>query len=286
MARQTSFDNQLPSCRPPLIENRPPCLLGLPNNIQNQQMMYQQANPQQPFQQFGPNNPIHGPAQFVENRPRFNPGQFQGPIGPRAIGPRLEYRPRGPVAGGSMQGLNYNCPPNQPGYHPIQSFQNPNIIMQENQIRPIQNNQNPILQGNLGCSLIGNPNVLLPGNSIPLLSGNLPLPMQGFPRQQAPPTSQGPLIQTIQNTQMSSQPPFENRPFQEPQFESRNTYDTRTSFLDQIPSSPFNNALTVSQQSASNVHSVSLPPGHKILINPHFRGAVQPANDSKSFNKR
>lgn len=254
-------------------------------------MIFQQPNPQQPFQQpFGPNGPMQGPpAQFAENRPQFNPGQFQGPLGPRPIGSRLpEYGPRGPLPAGSMQGPNYNCPPNQPPYHSSmqQPFQNPPGIMQEN--RPMQGNQGPLLQGNPGGgSLLGNPNMLLPGNPPNMLppGGNLPMPpMQGFPRQQPP---QGPPIQNLPpNVQMPSQPPFENRlpPFQEPQFEGRSAYDARAGYHpDQVPNSQFNNTMPpVPQQSVSNVsHSVSLPPGHKILINPHFRGTVQPANDGK-----
>lgn len=205
-------------------------------------------------------------------------------------------------AGGSMQGPNYNCPPGQPPYHPMQPFQNPGGIMAENQMRPMPGNQGPpLLQGNPGGSLFGNPNMLLPGNpSLPLLpAGNLPLPVQqGFPRQQPPapppppppppqgPPSQGPppVQQNLPNAQMpSQQPPYENRlPFQEPQFEGRNAYDARAGYSDQVPNSQFNNTMQpVPQQSASNVHSVSLPPGHKILINPHFRGAVQPTNDGE-----
>ncbi|XP_011166606.1 RNA-binding protein 33 isoform X2 [Solenopsis invicta] len=287
------FENQPPTCRPPLIETRPPCLLGVPSNVQNQQMMYQQANPQQPFQQpFGPNGPMQGPpAQFAENRPQFNPGQFQGPLGPRPIGSRLpEYGPRGPLTGvGSMQGPSYNCPPNQPPYHlPMQPpFQNPAGIMPEN--RPMQGNQGPLLQGNPGGgSLLGNPNMLLPPGNPPSMlppGGNLPMPpMQAFPRQQP---SQGPPMQNLPpNMQIPSQPPFENRlpPFQESQFEGRGSYDARTSYHpDQVPNSQFNNAMPpVPQQSVSNVsHGVSLPPGHKILINPHFRGTVQPANEAR-----
>ncbi|XP_011645007.1 RNA-binding protein 33-like [Pogonomyrmex barbatus] len=290
--RPNNFDNQPLVCRPPLIETRPPCLLAVPSNVQNQQIMYQQANPQQPFQQpFGLNGPIQGPpAQFAENRPQFNPGQFQGPLGPRPIGSRLlEYGPRGSLPAGSMQGPNYNCPPNQPPYHsPMQPpFQNPGGIMQEN--RPMQGNQGPLLQGNPGGgSLLGNPNVLLPGNPPNLLppGGNLPMPpIQGFPRQQP---SQGPPMQNLPpNVQMPSQPPFEqNRlpPFQEPQFENRSVFDARAGYHpDQVPNNQFNNTIQpVPQQSASNVsHGVSLPPGHKILINPHFRGTVQPANDAR-----
>lgn len=234
------------------------------------------------------------PAQFAENRPQFNPGQFQGPLGPRPINSRLpEYGPRGPLTGGSMQGQNYNCPPNQPPYHsqPMQPpFQNPAGIMQEN--RPMQVNQGPLLQGNPGGgSLLGNPNILLPGNTPSMLppGGNLPMPpMQRFPRQQP---AQGPPMQNLPpNVQMSSQPLFENRlpPFQEPPFEGRNAYDTRAGYHpDQVPNNQFNNNAMppVPQQSVSNVsHSVSLPPGHKILINPHFRGTVQPANDGKSYS--
>lgn len=231
------------------------------------------------------------PGQFAENRPQFNPGQFQGSLGPRPINSRLpEYGPRGPLTAGSMQGQSYNCPPNQPPYHsPMQPpFQNPAGIMQEN--RPMPVNQGPLLQGNPGGgSLLGNPNMLLPGNPPNMLppGGNLPMPpIQGFPRQQP---AQGPPMQNLPpNVQMPSQPPFENRlpPFQEPQFEGRNAYDARAGYHpDQVPNNQFNNAMPpVPQQSVSNVsHSVSLPPGHKILINPHFRGTVQPANDGEFF---
>lgn len=263
--------------------------------------MYQQNNPQQPFQQpFGPNGPMQGPpTQFTENRPQFNPGQFQGPLQLRQpVSSRAsEYGPRGPlvVAGGPMQGPNFNCSPHQPPYHPPMQppFQNTGGIMQEN--RPVQSNQGnqgnqgSLLQGNPGGgSLLGNPN-MLPGNppNMMLPGGNLPIPVQGFPRQQQPlPSSQGPPMQNIPpNMQMPSQPPFDNRlpPFHEPHFENRNAYDARGGYHpDQVPNSPFNN--TVPQQSASNVsHSVSLPPGHKILINPHFRGTVQPANDGEFY---
>ncbi|XP_011063032.1 PREDICTED: RNA-binding protein 33-like [Acromyrmex echinatior] len=282
-----SFENQPSVCRPPLIETRPSCLLGVLSNMQNQQIIYQQANPQQSFQQpFGLNGPMQGPpAQFAENRPQFNPGQFQSPLGPR---PRLpEYGPRGPLTVGSMQGPGYNCPPNQPPYHSSMQppFSNPVGIMQEN--RPIQNNQGPLLQSNSGgVSLLGNPNILPPGNPNMLPpGGNLPMPpMQGFPRQQP---SQGPPMQNLPSVpQMPSQPPFENRlpPFQESQFEGRSVYDARAGYHpDQVPNSQFNNTMPpVPQQSVSNVsHSVSLPPGHKILINPHFRGTVQPGNDAR-----
>ncbi|EFN64480.1 hypothetical protein EAG_01817 [Camponotus floridanus] len=309
-ARPGNFDNQPPACRPPLIETRPPCLLGVPSNVppnQQQIMFQQQANPPQPFQQpFGPNGPLQGPpAQFAENR-QFNPGQFQGPMGPRSIGSQRlpEYGLRGPLAGGSIQGPNYNCPPNQQSpYHPPMQpppFQNPSGVMQEN--RPgMQGNQGgPLLQNPGGGSLLGNPNcLLLPGNPPNMLlpgGGNLPVSMgQGFPRQQQalPSASQGPPMQNLPpNVQISSQPPpFENRlppppppQFQEPQFEGRNAYDARGFHpSDQVPNSQFNNTMQpVPQQSASNVsHSVSLPPGHKILINPHFRGTVQPANDTR-----
>ncbi|XP_011699649.1 PREDICTED: RNA-binding protein 33-like [Wasmannia auropunctata] len=299
MARP-GFENQPPACRPPLIETRPPCLLGVPSNVQNQQIMYQQANPQQPFQQpFGPNGPMQGPppAQFAESRPQFNPGpQFQGPLGPPRPGPLMgsrppEYGPRGP-----MQGPGYNCPSNhQPPYHsPMHPpFQNPVGIMQES--RPMPGNQGPLLQGNPGGgSHHGNPNMLPPGNPnmLPPPGGNLPMPppMQGFPRQQ--PTQGPPPMQNLPPNvpQMPSQPPFESRlpppppPFQEPrEFEGRGGYDARAGYHpDQVPNSQFNNTMPpIPQQSVSNVSHMSLPPGHKILINPHFRGTVQPASDAR-----
>ena len=72
---------------------------------------------------------------FVDNRPQFNPNQFQGQMGPRVLGPRLDYGPRGGLAGslGSLQGPSYNHPSNQPSYVQIQpgAFQNSGVLIQE-----------------------------------------------------------------------------------------------------------------------------------------------------------
>ncbi|XP_043249999.1 uncharacterized protein LOC122396005 isoform X2 [Colletes gigas] len=280
-ARNLNFDNQPPACRPPLLEARPPFLLGVPNNVQNQQIIYQQPNSQvQPYQHYSPNGSLQGPTHFIDNRPQFNPNQFQGQVGPRVIGPRLDYGPRGGLSG-SLQGPPYNHPSNQPPYVQMQPgpFQNSSVLIQDNQTRLMQSNQGPLLQGNLGGSLLGNLNPLVSGSSTPLLQGNQSLPLQGFPRQ---PSSQGPSI-NHPNVQIPNQSLFENRPsFQETQFENRPVYDSRSGYSDQVPNSQFNtNTLPVPQQSTSNVPNVPLPPGHKILINPHFRGAVQSTNDAR-----
>lgn len=319
MVRQGSnfVDNQPPVCRPPLIDTRPPLIetrppllesrppfhLGVSSNVQNQQIMYQQANQQQPFQQpFGPSGPIQGPpTQFPENRPQFNPGQFQGLMGPRPMSPRLLEYPgsRGPLLARPMQGgSNYNCAPNHPPMQspmqppipsPMQSsmqqpFQNPGGILQENH----RSMPGPpgLLPGNPGRgSLLGTPN-MPPGNAphmLPSGGGNPPMPIQGFPRQQQSmlPPSQGlPVPNLPPNVQMPpNQPPhFENRPppFQESHYQDRNApYDTRPGYHpDQMSGGQFNDTM---QQTSSNM----LPPGHKILINPHFRGTVQPTNDGE-----
>ncbi|XP_076233470.1 uncharacterized protein LOC143178597 isoform X2 [Calliopsis andreniformis] len=280
-ARNANFDNQPPPCRPPLLETRPPFLLGIPNNVQNQQIIYQQPTSQvQPFQHYSPNGSLQGPTHFVDNRPQFNPNQFQGQMGPRVIGPRLDYGPRGGI-GGSLQGPPYNHPSNTPTYVQVPQgpFQNAGVLMQDNQARLMQNNQGPLLQGNPGGTLLGNLNPLVPGTPVPLIQGNQTLPMQGFPRQTS---SQGPPI-NHPNVQIPNQPPFESRPpFQEVQFENRSIYDSRSGYPDQVPTSQFNtSSLPVPQQSTSNVPNVPLPPGHKILINPHFRGAVQSTSDAR-----
>ncbi|OAD58740.1 hypothetical protein WN48_10285 [Eufriesea mexicana] len=288
--RNANFDNQQPAaCRPPLLETRPPFLLGVPNNMQNQQIIYQQQNSQiQPFQHYSPNGSLQGPSHFVDNRPQFNPNQFQNQVNPRIIGPRLDYGPRAGLSG-SLQGPSYNHPSNQSPYVQIQPgptavtapFQNSTVLMQDNQARLIQNNQGPLLQGNPGGTLLGNLNSVVPGTSAPLLQNSQPLPLQGFPRQAS---SQGPLINHPNVNQISNQSHFENRPpFQEAaQFENRPIYDSRTGYSDQVSTSQFNtNTLPVPQQSTSNVPNVPLPPGHKILINPHFRGAVQSTNDAR-----
>lgn len=259
--------------------------------MQNQQIIYQQQNSQiQPFQHYSPNGSLQGPSHFVDNRPQFNPNQFQSQVNPRIIGPRLDYGPRGAGLSGSLQGPSYNHPSNQSPYVQIQPgptavtapFQNSAVLMQDNQTRLIQNNQGPLLQGNPGGTLLGNLSSVVPGTSAPLLQ-NQPLSLQGFPRQAS---SQGPLINHPNVNQIPNQSHFENRPsFQEAaQFENRPIYDSRTGYSDQVSTSQFNtNTLPVPQQSTSNVPNVPLPPGHKILINPHFRGAVQSTNDGKSF---
>lgn len=258
--------------------------------MQNQQIIYQQQNSQvQPFQHYSPNGSLQGPSHFVDNRPQFNPNQFQSQVGPRIIGPRLDYGSRAGLPG-SLQGPPYNHPSNQPPYVQIQPapsaattpFQSSATLMQDNQTRLIQNNQAPLLQGNTG-SLLGNLSSVVSGTSAPLLQSNQPLPMQGFPRQAS---SQGPLINHPNVNQIPNQSLFENRPpFQEAaQFENRPVYDSRSGYSDQVPTSQFNtNTLPVPQQSTSNVPNVPLPPGHKILINPHFRGAVQSTNDGKFY---
>ncbi|XP_076754130.1 uncharacterized protein LOC143425311 isoform X3 [Xylocopa sonorina] len=293
-ARNPNFDNQPPSaCRPPLLESRSPFLLGVPNNVPSQQIIYQQPNsPQvQPFQHYSPNGSIQGLTHFIDNRQQFNPNQFQNQLGPRLIGPRLDYG-SGSRTGlpGSLQGPSYH-PSNQSLYAQIQGpaaaattapFQNSAVLMQDNQTRSLmQNNQGPLLQGNPGGSLLGNLNPVVPGTSASLLQGSQPLSLQGFSRQVS---SQGPLVSHPNIGQIPNQSSFENRPpFQEPtQFENRSIYDSRSGYSDQVPTSQFNtNTLPVPQQSASNVPNVPLPPGHKILINPHFRGAVQSTNDAR-----
>ncbi|KAL2719029.1 RNA-binding protein 33-like isoform X1 [Vespula squamosa] len=286
------FDNQQPLCRPPLLEARPPFLLGLPNNVQNQQIMYQQPNssPIQNFQQFSSNNPLQGPTHFIDNRPPFNPNQFQSSMGSRAIGPRLEFGPRGPIAT-PLQAPPYNCSTNPTSFAQIpQVFQSSGAIMQDNPNRHLPNNQTSLLHGNSGGSLLGNPNPILSGNSSQILHGNqsLPLqgnqilPIQGYPRP--PVSNQGPPIQNPPSTQISSGSSFENRaPFQDQHFENRPSYDSRHPYPDQLQNNQFNSNIipTVSQQSNSNIPNVPLTPGHKILINPHFRGAVQPTNDAR-----
>lgn len=212
-------------------------------------------------------------------------------MGPRVIGPRLDYGPRAGLPG-SLPGPPYGHTSNQSPYVQTQTaavavapgpFQGSAVLMQDNQARLMQNNQGPLLHGNPTGSLLGNLNPMGPGASAPLLQGNQPLPMQGFPRQTS---SQGPLIGHPNVTQISNPGPFENR-FQETgQFDSRPVYDSRSGYTDQVPTSQFStNTLPVPQQSASNVPTVPLPPGHKILINPHFRGAVQSTNDGECTRK-
>ncbi|XP_066597147.1 RNA-binding protein 33-like [Prorops nasuta] len=295
-----SFDNQdPPQFRPlPPVENR---FIGGPlNNIQQQQIIFQQQNMQQmpPFQQssnFSNNGLLLAPGHFPENRPPFNPSQsqFHGSIGPiRTIGPRMEHFGSRPGLPGPGPGASPYGPPNQQVFmQPPALFQRPPGIgggpvnMPQSLPRHMQGNPvpNSILTHNSN-SLLPNPNQH-PGNS----SGQI-LPgmsMQGFPhRQQVPLPPPGPHMSQI------SGPVFENRPpsshFQEPVFPGRPPYE-RPNYTDQ-PNNQFNNNLPPPQPlpnqqllSGSNP-TIPLSQGHKILINPHFRGNVQAGgNDGPKF---
>ncbi|XP_046423310.1 RNA-binding protein 33-like isoform X1 [Neodiprion fabricii] len=289
------FENQRPQYRAPLLENRPQYAPPVPRmNIPNQQITpFPQNNAQMvpPYGQFSMNGPQQHPRpQFVENRPPFNPNQFQGmigPPGPRLMGPRPEFDPRGPLLGTAPQ---QNYPPNQPPpqfiiHNQPQHFQNQGqpipgnpgpMPMQGNQLPvvpvnqgpPMQGNQRPMMQPHQGVPLLRNPGSLMPGHLRPPIHNQIPV-MQSHPNA---PNLPNPVT-------------FENvPPYQDPHFcqEARPVYDSRPVYNDQPPPNQYNNGPPVppAQPTPGNVPN-PLPPGHKILINPHFRGAVQPTQDSR-----
>ncbi|XP_012261159.2 RNA-binding protein 33-like isoform X2 [Athalia rosae] len=288
-----SFENQRLPFRPTLLENRPQFPPGPRLNIPNQQIPFQQNNPQvpPPYTQFPLNGPLQGRPQFMENRPPFNPNQFQGlagPPGPRLMGPRPEFDPRAPPQ---------NFPPNQPQFIHNQShhFQNqgpqvqgnqgPPPPMQGNQGLPIpmQGNQVPLGQVNRNLPMQGNPRPSMQGNQGPLLLRNPGPPMPGHLRPQI--HNQIPVMQGHSNPlNIQNQVPFENmRPYQDPRFcqETRPVYDSRPVYNEQPPPVQYNNGPPGLPPQPTGNMPTPLPPGHKILINPHFRGAVQPTADAR-----
>lgn len=79
---------------------------------------------------------------------------------------------------------------------------------------------------------------------------------------------------------------FDNRPpYQEaiPQYDNRVPYESNNQgYNDQPPIAQFSNAANHGQlQQNPTLPNVPIAPGHKILINPHFRGAVQPPTDGE-----
>ncbi|XP_015601189.1 RNA-binding protein 33 isoform X2 [Cephus cinctus] len=259
------------SNQPPFMHNQP--------HFQNQGLSAMSEN------QGRPNQGTHGPPMQGNPGPLMhgNPGLLipgnQGPIMQGNQGPPMQGN-RGP---------------------PMQGNQGP--TMQGNQGPPMQGNQGPPMQRNQGLPMQGNQGPSMPRNQGP--------PMQQFSRPSGP--NQGPSVQSHENPPIQhNQPSFENRPpFQGAHFESRPIYESRPMYNDQPPDSQFNNVPAVPQQPGPNVtnipnipnvpnvpntptisngpnapnvpnlSSVPLPPGHKILINPHFRGVVQPTSDAR-----
>lgn len=246
----------------------------------NPQMMYHQANPHPPrYQQFPQGHPHQQGHHFNEPGPRPPFNQFQGiPQGPRLQNPRMEFRPRHP-------GPRFNGPPNQQQFMQPQPphFQGP---------RPPIGPHDGMMPG----PPQGGPSLLGPGpHPMGHSQGNQGPPMHpGHPniRSQGPDggmgqifrppgPNHGPPMSNHPNAPMNNQSQFENRPtFQEQNFEGRNMYSgPRPPYNNQQPVNQFNNPMPVRPQQGAAVPNVPLPPGHKILINPHFRGTPQPPND-------
>ena len=289
MRGQPTFPEQQKPFRPPLLEDRPPIYARPPTNNHpmsqpQQQIIYQQNNPQPPqYLQNGPPQP--NVPHYADTRTSFNQPQY--PIisqGPRMnhVGPRPDYRPRG---GPQMSGMpqRFSCPPAVPP----QYLQN-----------PPQHFQVPMVPGNHGPSLLGTPGLphQVP-NQVqvpPGIHGNPGGPMtinQGPPMQENPGSV---MMQNFprmppqnQRQPLPNQQAFDSRPvFQEPTYEGRPTiYDARPNMYNQPPQplNHINSSVPVAplQSGPPHIPNVPLPPGHKILINPHFRGAVQPNSDGK-----
>ncbi|XP_074097537.1 uncharacterized protein LOC141526410 [Cotesia typhae] len=287
--RGPMYEDQNPQFRPPIIENRPPLYQNGPPMMNPPMMnpqMYHPGHQQQPpaappprFPQYPQNHPPHiGPPagqHFPEPagiRPAFS--QFQGmPPGPRIPGPRMDYHPRPP-------GPRFNGPPNQqlpymaqPPHYPGPRPPLEGPPMHHHEQMPPANHPGIHQQRPMGPPMH-------PGH--PMHPQDRPNGMMqpNFPRSPGPP--HGPPIQHHPGVQPSGQN-FENHPpIQEPPFDGRNVYE---------PKPGFNNPQGVNQYNAGPgsagqpptlpvLPNVPLPQGHKILINPHFRGNPQPPLDA------
>lgn len=215
----------------------------------------------------------------------YNPNQFQGmvgPPGPRLMGPRPDFDPRGPLLGPPPP---QNYPPNQPpfmhnqqppphfqnqGQGPPPPMQGPPPQMQGAPRPPMQGCPRPPMQGNQGQGppLLRNPGQLMHGHLRP--PNHSHIPMQNLTNN--PPNINNqvqfdnlPPYQTPQDQHFGHEPP-------------RPVYDSRPVYNEQTTQNQYNNGPPVLPSQTGNVPN-PLPPGHKILINPHFRGAVQPTTD-------
>ncbi|KAK0176519.1 hypothetical protein PV328_000648 [Microctonus aethiopoides] len=310
------YDDQKPPFRPHLLEARPPLFPnGPPNNMMNSQMMYHPGNSQHlpRFQQYQGRPPAHiVPVHHFNDIPngmRLPFNQFTRMA--QGQNPRMEFRPHAP-------GPRFNGPPNQPQFMqprpPLFQARPQQHVLD---VRPILNNHEPIMPGGQrNLSLLGPaPHPMGPhgpNNQIRLTHPGHPrmLP-QGVPsRPNGPSGLDGSIPQRFArpvlnhianhpNVPMGARPPYENRPpFQDGlPFERRNVYDpgqqqqqqqpplSQQQYNNQPVINQFNNNMPSvgpqqqQQPQGSAVPNVPIAPGHKILINPHFRGAPQPLAD-------
>ncbi|XP_034946004.1 RNA-binding protein 33-like [Chelonus insularis] len=294
--RGPAYEEQNPQFRPLVAETRPPLFPNGPPNMINLPIMYPQGHPVPPpppprFQQFsqGPPRPIG--QHFNEPGVQVLFNQFPGVAqGSRMSNPRMDFRPRAP-------GPRFHTPPNQPAF--IQSqpphFQPPRLPHGPEGIMP-SNNHEPLISGaQSGSSLLGLGPHLPSGHppraqGPPMHSGHPGHP-QDRPNGLMPPNysrpsgpNHGPPMPNHSNAPANTQPNFENRvPFQGPRFEGANMYNVRPPFNN--PPTQFNNPVPAGiQPQVPTVSGPPLPQGHKILINPHFRGNPQPPDGRSSWN--
>lgn len=287
------FEDQNLKFRSPLIETRPQIFPnGPPSNQMNSQIIYHQENPHiiPQFQQFNQQGVSpHPRPHFNETRPQFNPNQFhpqtsQAPQ--RHQNPQMEFIPRGPMQ------------PTPPRYN---GPQNPQFIQNQQRFqRPPHENDIPIRPMGNRLPIMVHPGSInnIPRQQIPGQRAPVPQIHQAHPRHPGMPIPrqdvQIPVFrQPIPNQMPQIQhngPPgpqvFENR--QQFQQENRNIYEQRQFDNRPLPVIQFNNQgqqIVHHQTSPSVVPAVPnipLASGHKILINPHFRGNVQPSQEARS----
>ncbi|XP_011502565.1 PREDICTED: rho GTPase-activating protein gacZ-like [Ceratosolen solmsi marchali] len=236
--------------------------------------------------------------------PRIDYGQRSSTTGPSGTsGPSgISVHPPGPmglagipsgppgVSGLPSSGLSYNCSTNQVSFGSNQSiFSNHVMHMPERGLHPgTQGLLLPILSASGGPHISGNQ-----GSMIPVSQG---VQVQSFVRSQAP----NPPTTHQNHPNVPNQPTYENRiQFSDPQFEGHSSFDSRNSYNNPTVNQ-FNNMSQIgrplsqntSQQVLVGITNVSaipsiqnvptIPTGHKILINPHFRGN-QTKNEAKTI---
>lgn len=255
------FDDQNSQFRPPLLEARPPIYPNVPSNQMNAPMIYHQnsrnAHIPLQFQQFPHSVSPHPRPHFNEPRPPFNSNQFHSPSQtPRLQNLQMEFVPHGLMQ--VAPSPRYNGP------------QNPQFMLNQPRF------QRPLHEPEIsGRAMVNHGPVMIhqspamhprhPSMSVQCHDGQMSVFRPPGPNQ-AP---------QIQRPNGLLQHAFENHSsLQEP----RNIYDPRP--VNNRPSlDQFNNpgSQIAHHQTGPPIPHVPMVPGHKILVNPHFRGNVQPA---------
>ncbi|XP_058795052.1 RNA-binding protein 33-like isoform X2 [Phymastichus coffea] len=286
--------NQQPPFRGPLLENRPPFPPGPPSNLSGQpphHPMYPHPNTpaQPPYHHPLANSPLPGHPHFGDPRLPILPNQFPDgirPQGPRLNMPRIDYGPRcpPPPPPGALSlpgppGLHPSGPPGIPGHPPgppgippgPPGVSGPPVPGPAYNCQPSQ----PPFGSNQG--MFPNHQIHLPERAPAHLGGSQGPPMAMMQGPSGPhiPGNQPPIIPSSQDQQFENHPPYDNRNSYNPAVSQFN-HNASQIGLPVPPSTSQQQQMIVGITNVPNVPSIpnvpAIPTGHKILINPHFRG--------------